>query len=102
MRHLPAEALASRAVKVKPKANQRQSKAFLTLTFSTIGKRTVKQRGKTRSRSRLQLTETPAETEARSDTENADVVVEMLKARLESGRIVLSSNVLSKRKLGTT
>jgi hypothetical protein len=88
---------------VKPKANQRQSKAFLTLTFSTIEKRTVKQRGKTKAspRSRLQLTEAPAETEARSDTENANVVVEMLKARLESGRIVLVSNVLSKRTLGT-
>ena len=40
--------------------------------------------------------------EVRSDTERADVVVEMLKVSLESGRIVLSSNVLSKRKLGTT
>ena len=39
--------------------------------------------------------------EGRSDIEKADVVVKMLKARLESGRIVLSSNVLSKRKLGT-
>ena len=40
--------------------------------------------------------------ERRSDTEKADDVVEMLKVSLESGRIVLSSNVLSKRKLGTT
>ena len=101
---------------MKPKANQRQSKAFLTLTFSTIEKRTVKQRRKTSPRSRLQLTEAPAEKEERSDTEKvpeglfarsaalarADVVVEMLKARLESGRIVLASNVLSKRTLGTT
>ena len=52
--------------------------------------------------------EANAETEARSDTEKvpeglfrADVVVEMLKASLESGGIVLSSNVLSKRTLGT-
>ena len=101
MGHLPAEALASHAVKVKPKANQRQSKAFLTLTFSTIEKRTVKQRRKTSPRSRLQLTEAPAETEEKADTEKADVVFEMLKARLESGRIVLVSNVLSKRTLGT-
>ena len=42
------------------------------------------------------------DSERRSDTERADVVVEMLKVSLESGRIVLSSNVLSKRKLGTT
>ena len=31
---------------MKPKANQRQSKAFLTLTFSTIEKRLIKQRRK--------------------------------------------------------
>ena len=47
--------------------------------------------------------------EARSDTEKvpeglfrADVVVSMLKDMIKSGRIVLASNVLSKRKLGTT
>ena len=37
----------------------------------------------------------------RTSLERADDVVEMLKVSLESGRIVLSSNALSKRTLGT-